>query len=131
MMEAQLQDFRAILQARLDRIQFRDRLAEHPELCVSAGGLHMPIEIHGFLISMSLANATCIVDVRNRSRDAQLSGKLPAPLYSYSSKASSSANLRSKRRSVLSTGADVVMSTPAACRVSRGNFDPPERRKFR
>src|SRR6266480_6883869 len=48
-----------------------------------------------------------------------------------SSSSSSSSSRLSNNRSVLSIGAGVVMSTPAVFSVSRGNFEPPERRKSR
>src|SRR5205823_14654346 len=49
----------------------------------------------------------------------------------YSKRDSSSSRRRSNNRSVLSIGADVAISTPAALRASSGNREPPERRKFR
>src|SRR5438093_8071060 len=49
----------------------------------------------------------------------------------YSKRDSSSSRRRSNNRSVLSIGAGVAISTPAALRASSGNREPPERRKFR
>jgi hypothetical protein len=49
----------------------------------------------------------------------------------YSNSASNSSSRRSNNWSVLSMGAGVVMSTPAAFNVSSGNLEPPERKNFR
>src|SRR5437763_8818158 len=49
----------------------------------------------------------------------------------HSNRSSSSSTRRSNNRNVLSIGDDVAISTPAALNVSSGNFEPPERRKFR
>src|SRR4029077_10577078 len=52
-------------------------------------------------------------------------------LLGYSNRLSSSVTRRSNKRNVLSIGAGVAMSTPAAFNVSSGNLEPPERKKFR
>src|SRR6059058_277144 len=49
----------------------------------------------------------------------------------YSSIVSNSSSLFLNNCKVLSMGADVVISTPAAFNVSSGNLEPPERRKLR
>ena len=49
----------------------------------------------------------------------------------YKSSAPNSSSRCSNNRSVLSIGADVLMSTPASCNVSSGNFEPPDLRKVR
>ena len=49
----------------------------------------------------------------------------------YSNSASNSSSRRSNNCSVLSIGADVVMSTPAAFNVSSGNLEPPDRKNCR
>src|SRR5215469_5500166 len=49
----------------------------------------------------------------------------------HGSSSSNSSSRCSNNRNVLSIGADVVMSTPAAFKVSSGNFEPPDRRKSR
>src|SRR5215471_12450919 len=51
--------------------------------------------------------------------------------FPHSSSSSNSSSRCSNKRNVLSIGADVVMSTPAAFNVSNGNFEPPERRNPR
>lgn len=45
-MEAQLQHLGTVLEARFNRVKFRERLARHAQFCVSAGGLHVPFELH-------------------------------------------------------------------------------------
>ena len=55
MMKAKLKDFGAVLVAFVDSVQFRERLAGHAKLCVAAGGLQLPFELHGSLFSKSLA----------------------------------------------------------------------------
>ena len=57
MMEAELKNFRAVLVTLVDGVEFGERLACHAELCVAAGGLQLPFELHGFLFSKSLAMA--------------------------------------------------------------------------
>src|SRR5215475_4527457 len=49
----------------------------------------------------------------------------------YNKSSSNSPSRRSNNCSVLSIGAGVVMSTPAAANVSSGNLEPPERKNFR
>ena len=49
----------------------------------------------------------------------------------HSNSASNSSSRRSNKCSVLSMGAGVVISTPAAFNVSSGNLEPPERKNFR
>jgi len=56
-------------------------------------------------------------------------GRLPLLVHSNSS--SNSSRRRSNNCSVLSIGAGVVMSTPAAVNVSSGNLEPPERKNFK
>ena len=116
MMKPKLKHLRAILKAGGNRIQLRERFARHAQLCVAAGGLQLPFELHGSY----LANPAPTAEFR-----AFASG-----LY-FSKRVSSSASRRSKTRRVLSIGAEVVMSTPAACKVSRGNLEPPDLRKAR
>jgi len=53
-----------------------------------------------------------------------------APLI-YNNSASNSVRRLSNKRSVLSMGTGVVISTPAAINVSSGNWEPPERKNFR
>jgi hypothetical protein len=55
MMQAQLKDFGAVLIPLIDRVELGERLAYHAQLCVAAGGLQLPFELHGFLLSKSLA----------------------------------------------------------------------------
>jgi hypothetical protein len=55
MMEPKLKDFRAVLIARFDGIEFVERLARHAQLCVAAGGLQLPFKLHPSLFSRSLA----------------------------------------------------------------------------
>jgi hypothetical protein len=55
MMETKLKNFRALLITLFDGVEFRERLACHAQLCVPAGGLQLPFELHGFLFSKSLA----------------------------------------------------------------------------
>src|SRR5205814_1561319 len=57
--------------------------------------------------------------------------KAGLPQTAYNNSFSNSSRRCSNKRNVLSIGADVVMSTPAAFNVSSGNFEPPERRKLR
>ena len=122
MMETKLKDFGTVLMAFVDRVEFGERLACHAELCVAAGGLQLPFELHGFLFSKSLAMGLAGL------AEFQRPG-INDP--GYNKRVSSYANLRSKRCSVLSIGADVAMSTPAARSVSSGNFEPPDFRKLR
>ena len=51
MMEAKLKHLGAILKARSNRVEFGERLARHAQLCVAAGGLQLPFELHGSLFS--------------------------------------------------------------------------------
>src|SRR5205085_10015505 len=122
MMETELKNFRAVLVTLVDGVEFGERLACHAELCVAAGGLQLPFELHGFLFSKSLAMGMAGL------AEFQRPG-INDP--GYNKRVSSSANLRSKRCSVLSISADVAMSTPAARSVSSGNFEPPDFRKSR
>src|SRR5215467_7684651 len=57
-----------------------------------------------------------------------LSGLIQPP---YSKSASNSASRLSNNRNVLSIGAGVVISTPAAFNVSSGNLEPPDRKNWR
>ena len=47
MMKPKLKHLRAILKAGGNRIEFRERFARHAQLCVAAGGLQLPFELHG------------------------------------------------------------------------------------
>src|SRR3954469_8143929 len=55
MMQAQLEDLGPILKARRDGVELRDGFAEHDELRITAGGLHVPVEFHACFSSMTLA----------------------------------------------------------------------------
>ena len=46
MMEAELEHLGSILEARLNRIQLREGFACHAKLCVAAGCLQLPFELH-------------------------------------------------------------------------------------
>src|SRR6266496_3451537 len=109
----------------------------------------------GFNLSRNLSGSSCILEVLGRLiRSRQLPHPIGLPVYvarrppapfcetprqtqrrltqtAYSNSSSNSSSRCSNKRSVLSIGADVVMSTPAAFNVSSGNFEPPERRKSR
>src|ERR1700682_1083956 len=121
MMKPELKHFRSILKTALDRVQFGDRFARHAEFGITAGRTKLPLKIHKPVLSKKLAGLwefqfeilSAVTDRRYRRRS------------------SSSLSRCSNKRSVLSIGAGDAMSTPAACKVSSGNFDPPEHRKFR
>jgi hypothetical protein len=51
MMKAKLKHLRAILKARRNRIQLRERFPGHAQLCVATGGLQLPFKLHGSLFS--------------------------------------------------------------------------------
>jgi hypothetical protein len=46
MMQAELEHLRPILVARLDRIKLGEGFAPHAQLCVAAGRLQLPFELH-------------------------------------------------------------------------------------
>src|SRR5947208_3893773 len=54
MMEPELKDFRAILIALVDGVEFGERLAGHAQLCVAAGGLQLPFKLHAFFLAHRL-----------------------------------------------------------------------------
>src|ERR1700719_3440629 len=56
--EAKLKDFRAVLEALIDGVEFGERLACHAQLCVAAGGLQLPFKLHDSLFSTSLAKGS-------------------------------------------------------------------------
>ena len=45
-MKAKLKHFRAILKARRNRVELRERFSRHAQLGVAAGGLQMPFKLH-------------------------------------------------------------------------------------
>jgi hypothetical protein len=53
--QAKLKDLGAVLVAFVDGVEFGKGLACHAQLCVAAGGLQLPFELHGSLFSTSLA----------------------------------------------------------------------------
>jgi hypothetical protein len=53
--QAQMKNFRAILQARLDIIQLRQAIVDHAEFGITAGGLDLPFKLHVKLLSIGLA----------------------------------------------------------------------------
>jgi hypothetical protein len=55
MMQAKLEHFRPILEARLNRIKLGQGFAPHAQLCVAAGGLQLPFELHDSLFSKNRA----------------------------------------------------------------------------
>src|SRR3954470_11441732 len=55
MMEPKLEDFGPVLVALIDSIELGERLAGHTELCVAAGRLQLPFELHGEMLSTLLA----------------------------------------------------------------------------
>jgi hypothetical protein len=55
MMQAELKDFRAVLMALVDGVEFSERLARHTQLCVAAGCLQLPFKLHASFFSTSLA----------------------------------------------------------------------------
>jgi hypothetical protein len=126
MMEAELKDFGAVLITLLDRVEFGERLARHAQLCVAAGGLQLPFKLHPTLFSTSLAKGCRALPQFPSRTSGEADGETR-----YGRSVSSSVSRRSKSRSVLSIGAEVVISTPAARRVSSGNFEPPDPRKPR
>jgi hypothetical protein len=54
MMEAKLENFGAVLEALVDAVKFSERLAGHAELCVAAGRLQLPFELHGVYLAGAL-----------------------------------------------------------------------------
>ena len=46
-----LKDLGAVLEAAIDRVELREGLARHAQLCVAAGGLQLPFKLHGSLFS--------------------------------------------------------------------------------
>ena len=50
MMKAKLKHLGAILKARWNRVEFRERFSRHAQLCVAAGGLQVPFKLHGCII---------------------------------------------------------------------------------
>ena len=54
MMETKLKDFGTVLMAFVDRVEFGERLACHAELCVAAGGLQLPFNLHAFFLAHRL-----------------------------------------------------------------------------
>ena len=50
MVKPKLKHFGAILEARINGVQFRDRLAAHAQLCVAAGGLQLPFKLHKLVL---------------------------------------------------------------------------------
>ncbi len=69
MMETQLQNFRAVLKAALDRVQFGDGFAAHAELGIATGCTKAPIVTHALFLSRPLANG------RNAVVDLALTGE--------------------------------------------------------
>ncbi len=64
MMQAQLQNLRAILKSALDRVQFGDGFAAHAELGIATRCTEAPIVTHALFLSRPLAkNRNAIVDL--------------------------------------------------------------------